>query len=120
LKAELVRTFRFNAAHSLTNVPTDHKCASLHGHSFRVDVHVIGEVDLQAGWLMDFAQINKAVQPAIDRLDHCLLNEVQGLSNPTSELLASWLWEQIRPQLPQLSAIVVYESESAKCIYRGT
>ncbi|NLF30147.1 MAG: 6-carboxytetrahydropterin synthase QueD [Planctomycetes bacterium] len=119
MKAELVKTFRFDAAHALPNVPHGHKCASPHGHSYRVDIHVVGDVDPHAGWVMDFGQIKAIVGPLIDQLDHCNLNDVPGLANSTSELLAAWLWERIRPRLPQLSAITVHESESAKCIYRG-
>ncbi len=119
MKAELVRTFKFDAAHSLPNVPSDHKCAGLHGHTYRVDVHVTGEVDPDSGWVMDFGDIKRAVQPVIDRLDHRLMNEIEGLSNSTSELLGHWLWERIRPNLPGLSAVIVYETEASKCIYRG-
>ena len=119
MKAELVKTFRFDAAHALPNVPTGHKCGSAHGHSYRVDVHVVGEVDPQAGWVMDFGRIKAIVAPLIDQLDHHDLNNVPGLANSTSELLAAWLWERIRPELPELSAIAIHESESATCIYRG-
>ena len=119
MKAELVKSFRFDAAHALPNVPAGHKCASAHGHGYRVDIHVYGDVDPHAGWVMDFGRIKAIVAPLIDQLDHRNLNDIPGLANSTSELLAAWLWERIRPQLPQLSAIVVHESESARCIYRG-
>lgn len=119
MEAELVKTFRFDAAHALPNVPAGHKCASPHGHSYRVDVHVTGEVDPRVGWVIDFGQIKKLVDPLIDQLDHHNLNDVEGLANSTSELLAAWLWERIKTELPHLSAIVVYESDTAKCIYRG-
>ncbi|MFW6154041.1 MAG: 6-carboxytetrahydropterin synthase QueD [Planctomycetota bacterium] len=119
MKAELIKTFKFDAAHALPNVPPGHKCASMHGHSYRVDVHVVGEVDPRTGWVMDFGRIKEIVAPLIDQLDHRNLNGVPGLANSTSELLAAWLWERIRPELPQLSAIAIYESDSAKCLYRG-
>ncbi len=119
MKAELVKTFRFDAAHALPNVPAGHKCASQHGHSYRVDIHVTGRVDPYAGWVMDFGEIKKLVDPLIEQLDHRNLNEVSGLGNSTSELLAAWLWDRIKPDCPQLSAVSVYESDSAKCIYRG-
>lgn len=115
---ELVKTFRFEAAHRLTNVPDGHKCARLHGHSYRVDVHVIGEPNAQAGWVMDFAEIRSAVAPVLDALDHRLLNDVLATDNPTSETLARHLWQQIRPRLPALSAVTVWESDTSRCTYR--
>jgi 6-pyruvoyltetrahydropterin/6-carboxytetrahydropterin synthase len=119
MQAELVRTFRFAAAHALPNVPDEHKCGKLHGHSYRLDVHIVGKVDEHAGWVMDFARIKDVVEPLLNRLDHANLNEIPGLENSTSELLAKWLWDKIGPDLPGLSQIVVWESESARCIYRG-
>jgi 6-pyruvoyltetrahydropterin/6-carboxytetrahydropterin synthase len=119
MQAELVKTFRFDAAHRLPNVPAGHKCASPHGHSYRVDVHVTGPVDPTTGWVMDFGVIKKVVQPIIERIDHHNLNDVPGLENSTSECIAAWLWEQIRPAIPLLSAITVHETDSSRCIYRG-
>lgn len=117
---ELTRTFRFEAAHRLTGVPEGHKCARLHGHSFKVDVTLRGPVDPVTGWLMDFGDIKKAIQPLIDRLDHYYLNEIEGLSNPTSEVLAGWLWERIEPALRGLlSTLTVHETCNAHCTYRG-
>ena len=89
------KAFTFEAAHSLPNVPQDHKCGRLHGHSFRVEVHVRGPVDGQAGWVMDFAEIKKAVQPLCELLDHRYLNEIEGLKNPTSENIARWIWDRL-------------------------
>jgi 6-pyruvoyltetrahydropterin/6-carboxytetrahydropterin synthase len=119
MKAELIKTFRFDAAHALPNVPAGHKCGSMHGHSYRVDVHVEGPVDPHAGWVMDFARISSIVRPLIDQLDHHDLGQIPGLANSTSELLAQWLWQRIKPELPELSAVAVCESETAKCVYRG-
>lgn len=120
MKVELSRTFRFEAAHRLTGVPPEHKCARLHGHSFKVDVLVRGPVDPATGWLMDFGDLKKIVQPLIDRLDHNYLNEIDGLENPTSEVLAGWLWERIEPLLPGLLAVItVHETCNAHCTYRG-
>jgi len=116
---ELFREFRFEAAHRLPNVEPDHKCARLHGHSYRVAVHVLGDVDGHAGWVMDFADISTAFQPLHDQLDHRYLNEVEGLENPTSEVLAEWIWERLAPRLPGLEAVVVHETCTSGCIYRG-
>ncbi len=119
MRAELVKTFRFDAAHSLPNVPPEHKCSAPHGHGYRIDVHVVGPVDAHAGWVMDFGRIKAVVQPLIDQLDHTNLNDVPGLANSTAELLSRWLWQRIQPDLPELSAIAVHESDSAYCVYRG-
>ncbi|BEL10804.1 6-carboxytetrahydropterin synthase QueD [Actinoplanes sichuanensis] len=115
---EVFREFTFEAAHRLPNVPDGHKCARLHGHSYRVQVHVQGEVDPAAGWVMDFSEIKKAFQPLRDQLDHYYLNEVPGLENPTSEVLARWIWDRLIGQLP-LSAVMVRETCTSGCVYRG-
>jgi 6-pyruvoyltetrahydropterin/6-carboxytetrahydropterin synthase len=119
MKVELRKTFQFEAAHKLPNVPADHKCARLHGHSFRVEVVVAGECDPRFGWLMDYAEITDAFRPLLDQLDHYYLNEIRGLENPTSENLAKWIWDQLRPALPQLAEIVVAETCMSRCVYRG-
>jgi 6-pyruvoyltetrahydropterin/6-carboxytetrahydropterin synthase len=116
---EIVKEFTFEAAHRLPNVAPDHKCARLHGHSFRIEVHVDGPVDPHVGWVMDFGIIKAAFQPLMDRLDHYYLNEIQGLENPTSENLARWIWRHLRPALPGLCAITVRETCTTACIYRG-
>lgn len=117
--AELVKTFRFEAAHALPNVPPDHKCRRLHGHSYRVDVHVRGEIDSHTGMVMDFGDIKAIVGPLLKELDHRYLNDIPGLANCTSELIAVYLWNRIRPALPLLSCIEVWESDSARCVYTG-
>jgi len=115
---EIFREFTFEAAHRLPNVPDGHKCARLHGHSYRVEVHVSGDVGAMSGWVMDFADIKAAFVPLADQLDHRYLNEVPGLENPTSEVLARWIWLRLADQLP-LSAVAVRETCTAGCIYRG-
>jgi 6-pyruvoyltetrahydropterin/6-carboxytetrahydropterin synthase len=120
MNAELVRTFRFEAAHALPNVPEEHKCRRLHGHSYRIDVHVQGPVDPHTGMVMDFGRIKETVEPILRELDHRWLNELPGLENSTSELLAKYLWDRIAPRLPELSCVEVWESESSRCVYRGT
>jgi 6-pyruvoyltetrahydropterin/6-carboxytetrahydropterin synthase len=116
---ELTRIFKFDAAHCLTRLPKDHKCARLHGHSYRLDVTVAGEVSKEQGWLMDYAEINRVVSPVIEILDHAHLNDIPGLDNPTSENLALWVWNKIKPGLPLLVEISVWESENSRCRYRG-
>ena len=116
---DICKKFRFEAAHRLPNVPDGHKCARLHGHSFRLTVYVTGEPGRQSGWIVDFDEISAAVHPILEQLDHHYLNEIPGLENPTSENLARWIWPKLRPRLPQLSKIVVQETTRSGCVYRG-
>ena len=116
---EIFKEFGFEAAHRLPNVPEGHKCARLHGHSFRVEVHVRGDLDPRLGWVMDFADLKAAVKPVIAELDHYYLNEIAGLENPTSEVLARWLWARLLPALPTLTRIVVRETCTSGCTYHG-
>ena len=116
---EIFKEFTFEAAHLLPNVPNGHKCGRLHGHSFRVVVHVAGPVDSGLGWVQDFAEIKKAFKPLYEQLDHHYLNEVPGLENPTSEVLAQWIWERLAPTIEGLTRVRVYETCTAGCEYRG-
>lgn len=119
MRVELVKEYRFEAAHRLPQVPPGHKCARLHGHSFKFEVHILGPVDEKTGWFIDFGDLDERVEPLVKRLDHYYLNEVEGLENPTSEVLAKWLWDRLKPGLPALHAITLYETCDARCIYRG-
>lgn len=116
---EIFREFTFEAAHRLPNVPEGHKCSRLHGHSYRVIVHVEAPVDPETGWVMDFGDLKKAFKPLEARLDHYYLNDIEGLENPTSEVLARWIWERLKPTLPVLSALTVRETCTSGCTYRG-
>lgn len=116
---DLFKEFTFEAAHFLPNVPVGHKCRRMHGHSYTVCVTVEGLVDPMSGMVMDFADISKVVKPVIESLDHQTLNDIEGLGNPTSEVLAVWLWTYIKPSLPLLCAIEVWETATSGCIYRG-
>jgi 6-pyruvoyltetrahydropterin/6-carboxytetrahydropterin synthase len=116
---DIFKVFSIEAAHRLPNVPPAHKCARLHGHSFRVEIHLSGPVGGETGWVMDFADIKEAFQPLFAQLDHHYLNEVEGLSNPTSEYLARWIWQRLRPSLPMLSKVIVNETCTSGCIYEG-
>ncbi|HET9078050.1 MAG TPA: 6-carboxytetrahydropterin synthase QueD [Acidimicrobiales bacterium] len=115
---EIFREFTFEAAHRLPHVPEGHKCARLHGHSFRVEIHVTGPVDPSTGWVMDFADLKAAFAPLHDQLDHRYLNEVDGLENPTSENLARWIWDRLAASLP-LDRVVVRETCTSGCVHRG-
>jgi 6-pyruvoyltetrahydropterin/6-carboxytetrahydropterin synthase len=117
--AEIFKEFTFEAAHRLPYVPDGHKCRRLHGHSFRVALHVSGPVDPSSGWLMDFAEIKARFQPLFDQLDHNYLNEIEGLDNPTSENIARWIWDRLKPTLPQLAQVVLHETCTSGALYRG-
>jgi 6-pyruvoyltetrahydropterin/6-carboxytetrahydropterin synthase len=116
---EIYKQFMFEAAHRLPNVPDGHKCGRLHGHSFKGTIYVKGNVDKDSGWIMDFADITKAFKPIYERLDHYYLNEIEGLENPTSEVLARWIWLELKPSLPGLSRVEINETCSSGCIYDG-
>jgi 6-pyruvoyltetrahydropterin/6-carboxytetrahydropterin synthase len=115
---EIARTYRFEAAHWLPAVPAAHRCRNLHGHSYVVEAVIGGNVEQKAGWIVDFATIDEALGPVIELLDHRCLNEVEGLENPTSELLARWIWERLEPQLPGLALITVKETPDSRASYR--
>jgi len=119
MEAEVVKTFRFEAAHSLPNAPPGHKCRNLHGHGYRIDVHVTGAVDPRGGWVIDFGEITKVVAPILAELDHRLLNDVPGLANSTAETIARYLFDRISPHLPGLSAVTAWESDTSRAVYRG-
>ena len=116
---EIFKTFTLESAHRLPNVAAGHKCARVHGHSFRVEIHVSGPVDPQLGWVMDFADVKAAFDPLLQRLDHHYLNDVQGLENPTSENLARWIWHELQPRLPKLSCVVVHETCTSGARFTG-
>lgn len=116
---KIYKKFTIEAAHRLPNLPEDHKCHRLHGHSFTIEIHVEGEVDSQTGWVMDFAEISKIFKPIYNQLDHHYLNEIPGLENPTSENLAKWIFNRLKPQIALLEAVVVQETCTAGCIYKG-
>lgn len=116
---EIFKIFTIEAAHRLPQLPAEHKCARLHGHSFHIEIHVAGPVTEPLGWVQDFGDISQAFRPVFEALDHRYLNDIPGLDNPTSENLAKWVWARLKPVLPLLSQVVVRETCTAGCIYRG-
>jgi len=120
MHVRLTKDFSFEAAQTLPNVPEGHKCRQMHGHSFRIEISVEGEVDEATGWFYDHARISRAMNPMLDQLDHSYLNEIEGLENPTIENMCRWFWERLSPQLPGLAEIVIHETPTARCSYRGT
>jgi len=116
---EIFKEFTFEAAHRLPHVPPGHKCARLHGHSFRVRIAVRGPVGETSGWVMDFADVKEAVRPLHAQLDHHYLNDIPGLENPTSEVLARFVWRHLIRSLPGLSEVRIRETCTSGCVYRG-
>lgn len=115
----LSKTFHFEAAHDLPTFPKDHKCRRLHGHSFRFEVVVAGEVEPAKGYLIDYGDIKRLAEPIVARLDHRYLNEIEGLANPTSENIAKWIWDHLEPSLPMLKSIIVHETCTSACEFSG-
>lgn len=115
----LHRDFRFEASHQLDHLPKDHPCHNLHGHSYGVRIEVRGEVDSTTGFLIDYADIERAARPFITLLDHSHLNDIADLELATTEHIARWIWDRLRKTLPILSSVRVCESESSGCEYRG-
>ena len=116
---EIFKDFSFDSAHFLPYVPEDHKCRRMHGHTYRVRIAVRGKLDPKLGWVMDFTQIKQAWKPLERQLDHRVLNEIEGLENPTAEYLAVWIWQKLDPELPGLSRVEVYETPTSGVIYQG-
>ncbi len=116
---EIFKEFTFESAHRLPNVPVGHKCGRLHGHSFKVEIWARGPVVVETGWIMDFGDIKEAFGPLHAQLDHNYLNDIQGLSNPTCENLARWIWQRLRPGLPELARVLVRETCTSGCAYHG-
>lgn len=119
MRVSLTKTFDFEAAHWLPTFPQGHKCRRLHGHSFHVDVIVEGEVDEAKGYLIDFGQIKDAIDPVRTQLDHYCLNDIEGLANPTAEMLAKWVYDRLKSSLPLLAVIRVRETCTSAAEYRG-
>jgi 6-pyruvoyltetrahydropterin/6-carboxytetrahydropterin synthase len=119
MQVRLNREFRFEAAHRLTSVAPEHRCGRLHGHSYKVELALEGQVDERAGWLIDFAEIDRAWGGASDKLDHAILNDIEGLANPTCEHLTRWIWLAVAPRLPGLKRVTVWETADARCEYEG-
>ncbi len=116
---EIYKEFSIESAHRLPNLPDDHKCSRLHGHSFHIRICVEGEVNSESGWIIDFAEIKAAYKPVFDQLDHHYLNDIEGLENPTSENLAKWIWDRMKPELPLLSKVIIKETCTSGCVYTG-
>jgi len=115
----IFREMNFEAAHRLPHVPANHKCGRLHGHSYKVEIHIQGQVSETSGMVIDFADVKVAFQPLMDRLDHYYLNDIEGLENPTAENLSVWIWDRLKPALPALCMVLVKETCTAGAVFEG-
>lgn len=115
----IYKKFAFDSAHFLPNVPEGHKCKNMHGHTYNLTVYLDGDLDTELQWVMDFKELKDVVKPVIDRIDHQLLNDIEGLENPTAERIVVWIWEQIQPKLPLLSKLELNETPTSGAVYEG-
>ena len=116
---KITQAFTFEAAHRLPKVPPTHRCHNMHGHSYRVELRLEGPVDPATGFVVDFFDLESAFGPLLKQLDHHCLNDISGLENPTAELIAVWIWDRVKPLVPQTAAIVVFETANCWAEYAG-
>jgi 6-pyruvoyltetrahydropterin/6-carboxytetrahydropterin synthase len=115
----IFKVFYFDSAHFLPNVPENHKCRQMHGHTYKLIVFIEGDNKNNLGWVMDFAELKNVINPIIDVIDHKVLNEITGLENPTCENIAKWLWVKIKVKIPALSKIELHETPTTGVVYNG-
>ncbi len=116
---KLVQIVRFEAARKLTKVPEGHPCGNLYGLAFKLEIHVEGEMNPENGFVIDFNDIEETVMPIRDKIDHNYLNDIEGLENPTSEVLIKWIWDNLKPKLDELTKLVLWENEVSRVEYKG-
>jgi 6-pyruvoyltetrahydropterin/6-carboxytetrahydropterin synthase len=120
----IAKRFTFDAAHHLPTLPPDHKCYRMHGHTYQVELSVVGKVGL-SGMLIDYADIAQVWEAKVhDRLDHRVLNEIKGLEIPSTEHLAAWIFCHVWPELEarfsiEMLTVRVYESTTTWCEIGG-
>lgn len=116
----IFKKFTFDSAHSLPNVPDGHKCKEVHGHTYHLTVYIEGDLDEHLGWVADFGDLKTAIKPVIDRIDHKYLNEIEGLENPTCEIIVKWIWDQINDKVLGLKELRLDETPTSGAIYSGS
>lgn len=117
---ELKQHFQIESARYLPHLPKDHPCARMHGHSFKIILTLVGELDPKIGWVQDYHEISEIMKPLLSQLDHHVLNEIAGLENPTSELLAKWIYDKTQTNLPLLKSVTIMETPFTECKYPAT
>jgi 6-pyruvoyltetrahydropterin/6-carboxytetrahydropterin synthase len=116
---KLVQTIRFESARKLTKVPKNHPCSNLYGLAFKLEIHVKGNVNPKTGFVVDFSDIERNFEPLKEKLDHNYLNDIEGLENPTSEILVEWIWNNLKSNVSNLSKLVLWENETSRVEYSG-
>ncbi len=114
----ITKSFTFDSAHWLPAVPEGHKCGRMHGHTYQVTLGLEGPVDEKMGWVQDFGDVKKAFKPLMEAMDHHCLNEIPGLENPTAEVMAVWIYDRLKGDLPLLADVTVCETPTAAATYR--
>ena len=117
MKFELKQQFQIDSARQLKGLPPEHPCSRLHGHTFKITLTLVGELHPEIGWVRDYHEISKTMEPLIKMLDHRILNEVEGLENPTSEHLCIWLYKKAHKLIPELTRVTVSETPPTECSY---
>jgi 6-pyruvoyltetrahydropterin/6-carboxytetrahydropterin synthase len=114
----ITKSFSFDSAHWLPQVPENHKCRRLHGHTYKVTLGLEGPLESHLGWVQDYGEVSLAFAPMLEALDHRCLNEIDGLENPTAEILAVWIFNGLRARLPLLKDVTVCETPNTSATYR--
>lgn len=117
---QIYKEFLFEAAHYLPTAEPGTPNARIHGHSFRARIVVEGEPDEATGYVFHFEELAKAMAETQDALDHRLLNDVDGLSRPTLERIAIWIWHRLANRVPGLAQVQVSRDSCGEgCVYSG-
>lgn len=119
MKVRLIKSFDFDCAHQLPCFPEGHKCRNLHGHTMRTDLVLEGELPEGQDYLIDFGEIKAIITPIREQLDHAYLNDIEDLGMPTVENISRWIWNKVKPDLPQLHCVRVHETVDNICEYYG-
>ena len=114
----ITKSFSFDSAHWLPHVPETHKCRRLHGHTYTVVLGLEGQLDDLYGWVQDYGELSWAFAPMLQALDHRCLNDIEGLENPTAEILAAWIFLGLKEKLPLLVDVTVCETPTTSAVYR--
>ena len=113
------KKFNIESARSLPRVSKEHPCYQVHGHSFEIIIKVEGTIDKKSGFVIDFQDIEDSFEPLRRLLDHSYLNDIKGLENPTSENMCLYIWENIKPSLPNIIEVEIKETSATGCRYKG-
>lgn len=114
---ELKTHYQIESARFLPHLPEGHPCKRMHGHSFKIILTLRGPLQPHVGWVQDYHEIDHTMKPLLAAIDHRLLNEVTGLENPTSELLAKWIFDHAVVKLPLLKSVTIMETPTTECTY---